>query len=148
MRANLIRQVFSKEIISTMRDRRALLSGLLIPFLLLPTMMIALPLFMGFLFAREGDSLSRIAVLGREHLPLALVALIEAEKTIGQKPAQIPVQEEVRGTERSSAQVGAIGDVVAPLHLTQNVGRQIEDSQNPCRNRNDPHYQQRSLGPI
>ena len=52
MRPQHIWVIAKKEIVSTLRDRRALLSNILIPLLLLPVIMLGLPLLLGGLFER------------------------------------------------------------------------------------------------
>jgi len=75
----MIRRVAAKEILSTLRDQRAIVSNLLIPLLVLPVMMLGLPLLMGGLFEREQATVTEIGVVGMEHLPSELRAAIEAQ---------------------------------------------------------------------
>lgn len=75
----MILHVASKEILSTLRDRRAIVSSLLIPLLILPFIMLGLPLLLGGLFEREQDSITEIGITGLDNLPPDLVRLIEAE---------------------------------------------------------------------
>ncbi len=79
MRLNMIWFVAVKELLSTLRDRRAIVSSLLIPLLVLPLIMLGLPFALGGFFERETANVSSIAVAGLEHLPAELVALLEAE---------------------------------------------------------------------
>lgn len=80
MRARLVGEVATKEILSTVRDRRAIISNLLVPLLLLPLMMLGLPLALGGLFDREQASETPVAVGGLAEAPMALVeTLREAE---------------------------------------------------------------------
>lgn len=79
MRGPFVRAVAYKELLSTLRDRRALISNLLIPLLILPTVMLGLPLAMGGLFEREQASATRIAVEGFERLPPDLRSELEAQ---------------------------------------------------------------------
>jgi sodium transport system permease protein len=72
--------VARKEILSTVRDRRAIISNLLIPVLLLPTIMLGLPLVLGGLFQREQASQTPVAIEGAAHLPSDLRAAIEAQR--------------------------------------------------------------------
>jgi sodium transport system permease protein len=71
--------VASKELLSTFRDRRAIVSSLLIPLLVLPLLMLGLPLALGGLFEREQTSVSEIAVAGLEYLPSELKTLLEGQ---------------------------------------------------------------------
>lgn len=79
MRPALAWAVARKEILSTVRDRRAIVANLVIPVLLLPAVMLGLPLLMGGLFEREQAALTPIAVEGAAHLPDALRDAIEAQ---------------------------------------------------------------------
>lgn len=79
MRLPYILRIAQKEILSTFRDRRAIVSNLLIPLLLLPVMMLGLPLLMGGLFQRETTSATQYAMQGGEELPPRLRALIEGQ---------------------------------------------------------------------
>jgi sodium transport system permease protein len=79
MRWVFIRRIAAKEIRSTLRDRRAILSNLLLPLLILPVLMLGLPLMMGGLFERETTTITEVALEGAEHLPAELRALLEAQ---------------------------------------------------------------------
>ena len=76
----MIWAVARKEILSTVRDRRAIVSNLLIPLLLLPVLMLGLPLLLGGLFEREQENLTPIAVEGTAALPPELLAALEAQR--------------------------------------------------------------------
>jgi sodium transport system permease protein len=77
----VIRQLAGKEILSTVRDRRAIISNLLIPLLILPLIMLGLPLMVGGLFEREQETLTSVAVSGLADLPSELHDLITAQNT-------------------------------------------------------------------
>jgi sodium transport system permease protein len=61
-----------KEILSTLRDTRAVLANLLIPLIVLPLVMLGMPLLLGGLFAREVSNVTEVAVSGVEGLPQGL----------------------------------------------------------------------------
>jgi sodium transport system permease protein len=82
MRWSFVRRIAAKEILSTLRDHRAIVSNLVIPLLLLPVMMLGLPLLMGGLFERETTTVTELAVQGTEHLPAELAAAIEAQAAV------------------------------------------------------------------
>lgn len=119
MRAKPTWLVARKEILSTLRDRRALLSNLLIPFLLLPVFVLGLPLLLGGLFERESSQTSEVGVQGLERMPdafvqafsarnLDLVAVtnVEAEVTEGRFDAGLELPEGfTEELERSDAQL-------------------------------------------
>jgi sodium transport system permease protein len=70
--------IAGKEILSTVRDRRAIVSNLLVPLFLLPLMMLGLPLALGGLFSREQAALTPVAVQGLEAMPGDLEQLLVA----------------------------------------------------------------------
>jgi len=75
----MIGRVASKEILSTLRDQRAILSNLIIPLIVLPVIMLGLPLLLGGLFQREQTTVTSVGVLGEANLPPALKALLEKQ---------------------------------------------------------------------
>lgn len=75
----MIWRVAFKEILSTLRDRRAMVSSLLIPLLVLPAMMLGLPLALGGLFQREQTTITEIGALGANDLPPELASRIEQQ---------------------------------------------------------------------
>lgn len=79
MRLPIIRYIASKEILSTLRDRRALISTLVIPLIMLPVMMVGMPLLIGGLFSKEitAEGIG-IGVVQQEHLPAELRTIITA----------------------------------------------------------------------
>lgn len=79
MRPDKVWLVAKKEIISTLRDRRAIVSNLLIPLLMLPLMMLGMPLLLGGLFEREAETVTEVGVVGLANVPAELRALLEAQ---------------------------------------------------------------------
>jgi sodium transport system permease protein len=79
MRPAMVFHVAWKEILSTLRDRRAIVSNLLIPFLLLPVIMLGLPYLLSGLFERETQTVTEIGIEGLEHLPSELREYLEAQ---------------------------------------------------------------------
>ena len=82
MRWAFVRRIAAKEILSTLRDTRAIVSNLVIPLVLLPVVMLGLPLLMGGLFQREATTITELALQGAEHLPAELAAAIEAQAAV------------------------------------------------------------------
>jgi sodium transport system permease protein len=80
MRSRVISLIAGKEILSTLRDRRALVSNLLIPLLTLPLIMLGLPLLLGGLFEREAVSLTSVAASGTQELPAGLADFLLEQK--------------------------------------------------------------------
>lgn len=79
MRPDKVWLVAKKEIVSTLRDRRAIVSNLLIPLLMLPLMMLGMPLLLGGLFEREAETVTEIGVVGLANVPAELRAMLEAQ---------------------------------------------------------------------
>ena len=78
MRPKLIWDVAAKEILSTVRDQRAIISNLVLPLILLPVMMLGMPLLLGGLFERETVSVTEVAFQSGDELPAALQSAIES----------------------------------------------------------------------
>lgn len=78
MRLKQIWDVAAKEILSTVRDQRAIISNLVLPLVLLPVIMLGMPLLLGGLFEREAVSVTQVAVRGASELPTGLRSAIEA----------------------------------------------------------------------
>ena len=74
----MVLHVARKELLSTLRDRRALVSSLLIPLLILPLIMIGLPFLLGGVFDREQSTVTEIAVAGLDNIPAELLSLLES----------------------------------------------------------------------
>lgn len=66
-----------KELLSTWRDRRALVSNIVIPLFLMPVMMLGLPWLLGGIFEGQAVTMTPVAVSGAEHLPADLRATLE-----------------------------------------------------------------------
>ncbi len=82
MRPRFVGRIAAKEILSTLRDTRAIVSNLVIPLVLLPVVMLGLPLLMGGLFQRETTTVTEFAVQGLDALPIELVALAEDQNAV------------------------------------------------------------------
>ena len=82
MRPRFVGRIAAKEILSTLRDTRAIVSNLVIPLVLLPVVMLGLPLLMGGLFQRETTTTTELAVQGLEALPAELIELAQAQNAV------------------------------------------------------------------
>jgi sodium transport system permease protein len=82
MRWTFVRHIAAKEILSTLRDTRAIVSNLVIPLVLLPVIMLGLPLMLGGLFQRETTTVTELALQGGARLPPELVARIEGQAVV------------------------------------------------------------------
>lgn len=79
MRPALVLRVAAKEILSTLRDQRAIISNLLIPLIVLPVVMLGLPLLLSGLFQREQSTVTTVGIAGRANLPPQLASLLKAQ---------------------------------------------------------------------
>lgn len=78
MRLKTVWQLAAKEILSTFRDRRALISNIAIPLVLMPVFMLGMPLLLGNLFEKEAVNLTPVAVEGLAGMPEGMLSLLEA----------------------------------------------------------------------
>jgi sodium transport system permease protein len=76
----MIGRLAGKEVLSTVRDRRALISNLLMPLLLLPLLMLGLPLALGGLFSREQAAATPLAVFRLTGVPSDLSMMFKEAK--------------------------------------------------------------------
>lgn len=103
MRSRIIRLIAGKEILSTLRDRRAIISNLLIPLLTLPLVMLGLPLLLGSLFEREAVTVTTVPVQGEQFLPAGLADFLLEQKL------QLEANDDPEAAVRAGdAQVGLI----------------------------------------
>jgi sodium transport system permease protein len=103
MRSRIIRLIAGKEILSTLRDRRAIVSNLLIPLLTLPLVMLGLPLLLGGLFEREAVSVTAVPVQGEQFLPAGFSDFLLEQKL------QLEANEDPEAAVRTGdAQVGLL----------------------------------------
>lgn len=79
MRFPIIVHLARKEVLSTLRDRRAIFSNLIIPLVMLPAIMAGLPLAVGGLFEREQETVTELGIVGLANLPEELGAVISAQ---------------------------------------------------------------------
>lgn len=76
MRWPIVWHLAKKEILSTWRDRRALISNIIIPLVLMPVMMLGLPYLLGGIFEGQAESITPVAISGAEHMPPELESLL------------------------------------------------------------------------
>lgn len=113
MRPAYVWQLARKEILSTLRDRRAIVSNLLIPLLLLPVMMLGLPLLIGGLFQREQVAVTQVAVSGEAELPPEL-----AEQLLAQSTELVPTADPEAAVLAGDQPVG----IAVPAGFAERVG--------------------------
>jgi len=78
VRPGIVARLARKEIVSTLRDTRAIISNLLIPLLLVPVMMLGLPLLLGGLLEREQVTTTAVGAVGLTNMPADLQAAFTA----------------------------------------------------------------------
>ena len=129
LRLRWIAEVWRKELLSTLRDRRAIVSNLLIPLLVLPVMMLGLPLLLGGLFEREQETQTDLAIHGESLLPDALAEQLARQNLrLVAYPSEADVGLAVRGDEAPVGLVvpddlaAAVRDGGAALTLYTKVG--------------------------
>lgn len=103
MRWRFVGRVASKEILSTLRDTRAIVSNLVIPLVLLPVVMLGLPLLLGGLFQRETTTVTELAVEGARYLPDELAALI-----VDQNAALVEVDDALAAVRNDTYSAGLV----------------------------------------
>jgi sodium transport system permease protein len=79
MRWNFISRVAYKEILSTLRDRRTLVSTIVLPLIMIPLFLIGMPLIMGRAFGGEQERRQAIGVVGLDRAPTALVKALTTD---------------------------------------------------------------------
>ena len=100
VRLPVVGTLLRKEILSTLRDRRALVSTLLLPLLLIPLLMVGFPLLFGGLAERESSAVSRVGVQGE--VPPALFALL------GEAGVELVPSADLRGAVEADEFAGAL----------------------------------------
>src|SRR5690554_8219499 len=100
MRPRMIWRVAKKEILSTVRDTRAIVSNLLIPLLLMPVVMLGMPLLLGGLFERTATTLTPVGVVGLGNLPADFVELHESQNV-----ELVPVEDGVEAVQAGDVEV-------------------------------------------
>ncbi len=118
MRWSTVWHLTKKEILSTFRDRRALISNVLIPLLLMPVIMLGLPRVLGGIFESEAVSLTPVAVEGAEFLPEAMASLLELSLI------ELQPVDDVESAVRD-------GDVSTGLVVPEGFDAQVESGETP-----------------
>jgi sodium transport system permease protein len=79
LRWDFVMRVLSKEVLSTIRDRRTLISTILVPLIMIPLIFIGMPLVLGRAFSGEQEKRQNVGVVGLKHTPKALITLLERD---------------------------------------------------------------------
>jgi sodium transport system permease protein len=81
MRWNFIARVTGKEILSTLRDRRTLVSSIVLPLVMIPLFLIGFPLVIGNTFQREQQERRQtVGVVGLQNVPATLKKVLETDQ--------------------------------------------------------------------
>jgi sodium transport system permease protein len=86
MRLSLVPAIFRKEMLDTIRDRRTLISMIVVPLAAMPLLFLVIGKFMSTAEKKAGEEAATIAVHGAERVPGLLNALAAAQFTLVEKP--------------------------------------------------------------
>ena len=111
LRWSFVWQVARKELLSTVRDRRALLSSILLPLLLIPLFTVGLPLLLTQALSGQGQERQKVGVIGT--LPAALRTRLITNSASEAGVLLVPVSDPVRAVQDGTVQ--AVLKVGEPL---------------------------------
>jgi sodium transport system permease protein len=118
MRWNFIARVTGKEILSTLRDRRTLVTSILLPLIIIPLFLIGFPLIIGNTFQRERQERRQtVGVVGLQNVPAALKKLLETDQPGATGVNLIEVQDATK-----AAQDGAVEAAIVVPKLPSSAG--------------------------
>ena len=86
MHLSLVPAIFRKEMLDTIRDRRTLVSMIVVPLAAMPLLFFVIGKFMSTAEKKAGEEAATIAVRGAERVPGLLNALAAAQFTLVEKP--------------------------------------------------------------
>ncbi|GGJ19829.1 ABC transporter permease [Deinococcus roseus] len=107
MRFDFVLHVLGKEILSTWRDKRTLMSTILLPLIMIPIFTLGFPLMLGKAFQGEEQARQKVGVVGMERMPQQLRSFLEEDKKVNGKvvssgveliPTAKPVEDVQAGT--------------------------------------------------
>jgi len=111
LRWSFVWQVARKELLSTVRDRRALASSILLPLLLIPLFTVGLPLLLTRALSGQGQERQKVGVIGT--LPAALRARLNTDSATEVGVLLVPVSDPVKAVQDGTVQ--AVLKVTEPL---------------------------------
>ena len=111
LRWSFVWQVARKELLSTVRDRRALASSILLPLLLIPLFTVGLPLLLTRALSGQGQERQKVGVIGT--LPEALRARLNTDSATEVGVLLVPVSDPVKAVQDGTVQ--AVLKVTEPL---------------------------------
>ncbi|GEM45090.1 ABC transporter permease [Deinococcus cellulosilyticus] len=118
MRTDFILHVLGKEILSTWRDRRTLMSTILLPLIMIPIFTLGFPLLIGKAFQGEEQARQKVGVVGLERMPAELRTFLEEDKKVNGKVVSAGV--ELIATSKPVEDVQA-GTLDAALSIPENL---------------------------
>ncbi len=118
MRWNFIARVTGKEILSTLRDRRTLVSSILLPLVMIPLFLIGFPLVIGNTFQREQQERRQtVGVVGLQNVPATLKKILETDQPGATGVDLTEVQDATK-----AVQDGAVEAAIVVPKLPANAG--------------------------
>jgi sodium transport system permease protein len=80
IRWDFVFRVLYKELLSTIRDRRTLISSIVMPLVLIPVIFIGLPTLLGRTFSGEQEKRQVVGIVGLSNMPEALVTVLQRDR--------------------------------------------------------------------
>lgn len=99
MRWDFVRRVAAKEVLSTFRDRRTLVSSIVLPLVMIPLFLIGLPLTIGRAVGGEQEKRQKVGVVGLARAPRPLLAALRADTPQGRGVDLVPVADATRAVQ-------------------------------------------------
>ena len=93
MRWAFVRRVAGKEVLSTLRDRRTLISSIVLPLVMIPLFLIGLPLTIGRAVGGEQEKRQTVGVVGLDRAPVALLESLTNDSPRGRGVELVPVED-------------------------------------------------------
>lgn len=120
LRWTFVRQVALKELLSTLRDRRALLSSILLPLLLIPLFTAGLPLLLGRAFSGQSQERQRVGVVGT--LPAALTQRLTRDRPGELGVTLVPVSDPRAAVQAGTVEAALKAADTLPTRAGQSTG--------------------------
>jgi sodium transport system permease protein len=86
MNLRKVKIIYSKEILDTLRDRRTLVSSVLIPIILFPILMFGINAVVVTMFKKTKAETTRITVMGEEFAPRFVSDIFRGRRRITDRP--------------------------------------------------------------
>jgi sodium transport system permease protein len=109
MRWDFIGRVAGKEILSTLRDRRTLVSSIVLPLVMIPLFLIGFPLVIGNTFQREQQERRQtVGVIGLQNVPATLKKVLETDRPGATGVNLIEVQDATKAVQDGAVEAAII----------------------------------------